>query len=130
MTADTDSAKNALPIRVMVANISGVLLEIVMEAIQEQPDMTVRHYENDLPGLAVAVVDQTDVLICGAPYAYPPPAICRDLWQAYPMLKVFVLTPSGDSAVMYWLSVKRNRLKTVSAAKLVNNIRQLHLMAE
>ena len=83
--------------------MSGILLEIVMRAIQQQPDMTVRHYEKDLAGLALAVGDETDVLIWGAPVAYPPPTIFRNLWHSFPSLKIFVLTPRGDPAVMYWL---------------------------
>jgi DNA-binding NarL/FixJ family response regulator len=126
MTADNYSEQNTLPIRVLITNMSGVLLEIVMRTIQQQPDMTVRHYEKDLVGLAMAVGEQTDVLIIGAPYAYPPPTFCRNLWQTFPRLKIFVLTPSGDPAVMYWLSVRRHHLKTISTEKLVGSIRHVH----
>jgi DNA-binding NarL/FixJ family response regulator len=126
MTADHDSAQQALPIRVLIANISGVILEIVMRAIQQQPDMTIRHYEEDLAGLALAIGDQTDVLIIDAPYLYPPPTICYDLWLSFPTLKVLVLTPSGDAAVVYWLNVERHRLKTVSVRTLARSIRRVH----
>ena len=126
MTIDNDSEGKSLPIRVLVANMSGVLLEIVMRAIQQQPDMTIRHYKKDLAGLALAVGDQTDVLIMDAPYLYPPPTICNDLWLSFPALKVLVLTVSGDAAVVYWLNVERHRLKTVSAHTLVSSIRHVH----
>lgn len=126
MTTERDSERQALPIRILVANVSGVLLEIVMRAIQEQPDMTVKHYEKDMTGLATAVGDQTDVLIMDAPYLYPPPTICHDLWLSSPALKVLVLTVSGDAAVVYWLNVERHRLKTVSAHTLVSSIRHIH----
>ena len=123
MTADDASEQPTLPIRVLVANMAGVLLEIVMQAIEQQPDMKVRNYEKDQAGIAQAVGDETDVLIWGAPYAYPPPLICRDLWRLFPALKIFVLTPSGDPAVMYWLSVQQHRLKTVSVGTLLDSIR-------
>ncbi len=57
---------------------------------------------------------------------YPPPEICRQLWQSFPTLKVLVLTPSGDAAVVYWLSVGRHRLKTVSVETLIGSIRRAH----
>ena len=126
MTADNDSERHDLPIRVLVANISGVLLGIVMQALQEQPDMTVRHYMQDLAGLALAVGDQTDVLIMAAPFVYPPPTICNDLWRSFPALKVLVLTVSGDAAVVYWLNVEQHRLKTVSTETLISSIRHVH----
>jgi DNA-binding NarL/FixJ family response regulator len=126
MTTDHDSEQITNPIRVLVANMSGVLLEIVMGALQQQPDMTIRHYEKELAGLALAVGDQTDVLIMDAPYLYPPPTICHDLWLSFPALKVLVMTTSGDAAVVYWLNVERHRLKTVSAHTLVNSIRRVH----
>ena len=126
MTTESDSERSDLPIRVLVANMSGVLLEIVMRAIQDQPDMTVRHYEKDLAELARVGGDHTDVLIMVATFLYPPPTICHDLWRSFPALKVIVLTASGDAAAVYWLNVERHRLKTVSAHTLVSSIRRIH----
>lgn len=126
MTADNDAERQALPIQVLIVNLSGILLEVVMQALQEQPDMTVRHYEKDLVGLALAVGVETDALIMDAPYLYPPPTICNSLWRSYPTLKVLVLTASGDAAVVYWLNVKRHRLKTISAKTLISSIRRVH----
>jgi hypothetical protein len=126
MMLDNESERNVLPIRVLVANMSGVLLEIVISAIKQQPDMTVRHYGKGLDELGVADGGQTDVLIIGAPYVYPPPTICLDLWHSFPALKVLVLTPSGDAAVVYWLSIHRHRLKAISAEKLAGSIRHVH----
>lgn len=105
--------------------MSGVMFEIVLRAIRQQPGMTVSHYMKDLIELPAAVGGQTDVLMICAPYVYPPPTICRELWISFPALKVLVLTPSGDAAVIYWLSVQQKRLKTVSAGTLMDAIRQV-----
>jgi DNA-binding NarL/FixJ family response regulator len=126
MMVDDDSQRRAPPIRVLVANLSRVLAEIIVQAIQQQADMALLHYAPDLADLPVGVEDQTDVLLLGAAHVYPPPEICRDLWETYPSLKVLVLTPSGDAAVVYWLSVERHRLKTVSAETLIRSIRHAH----
>ena len=126
MIANDDSERLASPIRVLVANLSGVMSEIVRKVVQQQPDMALIEYSVDLAELAVSNVEQSDVLVIGAMHVYPPPEICRQLWQSLPSLKVLVLTPSGDAAVVYWLSVERHRLKTVSAETLISTIRRAH----
>ena len=125
MIPGNDSERRRLPTQVLVANLSGVMLEIVVRAIQQQPDMILTSYTKDLVELREAVGNQTDVLIIGAPYVYPVPTICRDLWRSFPALKVLVITPSGDAAVMYWLSVQRHRLKMVSTKTLIDTIQRV-----
>jgi DNA-binding NarL/FixJ family response regulator len=125
MIANDDLNSQVPAIRVLVANLSGVMSEIVLQAIQKQPDMIVSHHVKDLTELSAAVGDHTDVLMIGAPYVYPPPTVCHELWVSFPKLKVLVLTPSGDAAVIYWLTVRQKRLKTVSASTLANAIRQV-----
>src|SRR5260221_8426216 len=115
MIANDDSERLASPIRVLVANLSGVMSEIVRKVVQQQPDMALIEYSVDLAELAVSNVEQSDVLVIGAMHVYPPPEICRQLRQSLPSLKVLVLTPRGDAAVVYWLRVKRHHLKIVSA---------------
>lgn len=126
MIANGDSERLASPIRVLVANLSEIMSEIVRNVVQQQPDMALIEYSVDLAELAVSTVKQTDVLVIGAMYVYPPPEICRQLWQSFPSLKVLVLTPNGDAAVVYWMSVERHRLKTVSAETLIGSIRRAH----
>ena len=124
MTAHNDSERQSPPIRVLIANLSAVMVEIVVQALQH-PDMILIHYAKDLAELAEAVRSEIDMLIIGAPYVYPPPIICRKLWQSSPRLKILVLTPSGDAAVIHWLHVRQKRLKTVSASTLTDAIRQV-----
>jgi hypothetical protein len=128
MIANDDLERKAPPIRVLVANLSGVMSEIVLQVFQQQPGMIVSNYLKDLVDLPSAVGDQTDVLMIGAPYVYPPPTVCHELWITFPQLKVLVLTPSGDAAVIYWLSVRQKRLKTVSASTLADAMRQVQLL--
>jgi hypothetical protein len=125
MIEDNYSEQQGPPIQVLITNVSGIVFEIVTRALQ-QDGIAIRSYSAGLDELVVNVGDQTDVLIIGAPYVYPPPTICRGLWDSFPTLKILVLAPCGDAAVMYWLSVRRNRLKTVSAQTLVGSIRHVH----
>lgn len=114
------------PIRVLIANLYGAILEVVMAAV-EQAGFVSKQHETGLDDLAEAIGDNgTDVLILGARYLYPPPAICRELWNSFPALEVLVLTLNGDAAVLYWLGLQRKRLVTVSSEALVNTIRSVH----
>jgi len=125
MILEEVSERQSAPIRVHVAITSGVLLEIVLQTLQQQPDMDVTHFVKDPDVIERLVDDQTDVLILGAPYVYPPPPICSDLWHAFPMLKILVMTPNGDAAVIYRLHVHQHRLRTVASSTLVRTIRQV-----
>jgi hypothetical protein len=118
------SGQQTTPIRVYIAMMSGILFEIVTRTIQQQPDMIIKHFVKDSDELKTLVEDQTDVLILSAPYVYPPPPICHTLWRSLPLLKVLVMTPNGDTAVIYRLHVHRQRLKTVAASTLVRTIRR------
>jgi len=125
MILEEVSERQSAPIRVHVAITTGVLLEIVMRTLQQQPDMVISHFVKDPDELKLLVDDQTDVLILDAPYVYPPPPICSDLWHAFPTLKILVMTPNGDAAVIYRLHVHQHRLRTVASSTLVRTIRQV-----
>ena len=125
MILEEVSERQSAPIRVHVALTSGVLLEIVLQTLQQQPDMVVTHFVKDPDVIERLVDDQTDVLILSAAYVYPPPPICSDLWHAFPKLKILVMTPNGDEAVIYRLHVHQHRLRTVASSTLVRTIRQV-----
>jgi|SRR5579859_7952617 len=126
MIANDDSERHTPPIRVLVANKSPVMSEIVRHAVEQHSDLALVDFAGDLAELPQRIGDLTDVLVIGASHAYLPPEICRHLWQSFPSLKVLVLTPSGDAAVVYWLRVAQKRLKTVSAETLIGSIRRVH----
>lgn len=125
MISENLSKRQAIPIRIQIAIKSGVLFEIVMRTLEQQPDMLVKHLVNDSNELKPMAEDQTDVLILSAAYLYPPPAICRHLWLSNPKLKILVLTPNGDSAVIYRLHLHHYRLKAVAANTLISTIRRV-----
>ncbi len=125
MITEDASERQSAPIHVFVAITSGVLLEIVMQTLQQQPDIVITHLVNDPHEIDVVIKDQTDVLILSAPYVYPPPQICSNLWHSFPTLKILVMTPNGDTAVIYRLHLHQHRLKTVAAHTLVRTIRRV-----
>src|SRR5512141_2245500 len=113
MTIANGAKRQAPPIRVSIVNITGVVLEILTNYIRQQADMVLvddPHRSGELP---TALGERTDVMVIGAPYLYPPPEICDGLWRSFPLLKVLVLMPSGDTGMVYWLNVRQRRLHTL-----------------
>jgi len=113
-------------IRILVANLSGILSEFVIQLINEQPDMSlVGQIDGNLEAL-MAARSGVDVVIVGASALYPPPGICSHLLNEVPNLKILVLSTSEAGATGYWLGVRRRRLKPVSATSLLKGIRDLY----
>ncbi len=126
MTIPNSAERQAPPIRVAIINITGVVAEILTKFIRQQPDMVMVD-NTAVPGnVPPTLGERTDVMVIGAPYLYPPPAICDSLWRSFPLLKVLVLMPSGDTGMVYWLNVRQHRLNTVSARSVVSRIRHIH----
>ncbi len=57
MIANGDSERLASPIRVLVANLSEIMSEIVRNVVQQQPDMALIEYSVDLAELAIRTVE-------------------------------------------------------------------------
>jgi hypothetical protein len=115
-------------IRVLIASMPPLLAEIVAQAIHSQPDMVLLGRTQGFPGLLFEAGQQVDVLLLTAESLYPPPVMCRDLLKAFPHLRMLVMTPSADRAVLYWLGPRRRRMKTLSTSALLRNIRQIYAL--
>lgn len=118
---DPDREANA-PIRVLVASLSGILLELITNLLQQQPDMQLVGVVQGQVNILLAATG-VDVLILGAPQVAPLPGICSHLLSEFPHLKILVVTPNGEAARVYWLGLRRQRLGPLSAARLVTEIR-------
>jgi hypothetical protein len=119
------------PIRVLLGTMSGVLANLVRQAIAEhgpEMELATEVTVNTPVDLLVAAGTGVDVVILDAPRAYPPPGICSHLLDQFPHLRVMVLSSSGDTAVAYWLGRRQRRLRTVSAETLAGAIRRAHAL--
>jgi hypothetical protein len=112
-------------IRVLLANLSGVYAELLIDLLSREGDM---HFVDNVQGqveILLASREGVDVVILGAVQAYPPPGICTHLLNEYPHMKILVLEIQGSSAVGYWLGIRRSRLTNVTDATLISSIRSL-----
>ena len=121
----TEDAQNS-PIRVLIANLSGVLAQFVVQIIQEQPDMELIGQVHGPIETLIEARMQTDVLVLGAEQTYPPPGVCSHLLNETPTLKILVVSTENGAMTGYWLGVRRRRFPAVSPEMLLSNIRRLY----
>src|SRR4051812_37470405 len=91
------------PIRVVVANLSGVVLQTLTDQIKEQNDMELTGQAQGTIEVLTYVGENVDVLVLGAEQGYNGglPGICSHLLTEYPRLKILVISSgpgSGDEA--------------------------------
>ncbi len=114
------------PIRVMVANISGVSLQLVVQLIQQEQDMLLVGATQDLLELLTLLDDQVDVLILGVADLSAPPGICSHLLEQFPHLRVLALMTPADRGMAYWLGLHQQPLQTISSTTLLAHIRYVY----
>lgn len=113
-------------IRVVIANMPEVLLQLVAQAIQEQPDMVLVGQARDNLEVLQAAQNDVDLIILGAQTLSPCPGICSHLLSEFPHLKILVMAHSSDIARAYWLGLRQRKVAATSMSVLLRNIRQLH----
>jgi chemotaxis response regulator CheB len=97
-----------------------MLLDIVGEALNAQPDMEVVEADPGASLLHLAGRSRPDVVIIGA----DDPSIASDLVMALPRLKVLAVTGTGYDASLYELRPHKVQLGEVTPRTLVEEIRR------
>lgn len=116
------------PVRVLLANLSGVVAQLVAQLIQQQPDMVLVGPVHGDMELLMAVGDGADVVVLGTTHTDEPPGICSHLLCEFPFLRILLLKSSGDTATLYWLGLRNQRLKTVTDTSLLTTIRRAYTL--
>jgi len=115
-------------IRVLLADVPGVIAPLLVQMIAQQPDMIlVGQVEGSLEVL-IAAGQGADVVILGAPQLRPPPGIISHLLNAFPTIKVMLFSHREDAAVGYWLGVRRCPVKVVTEQSILADVRRLHML--
>ncbi len=113
-------------IRVLVADVPGLLAHTLADEIEAQPDMVlVGRAEGSLEILLEAAWN-VDVVILGAESAEVAPGLVSHLLGEFPHLKILTLSRSQDLMVDYWLDIRCGQALPVSSASLLGKIRQLY----
>lgn len=114
------------PICVLVANLSGVILELIVRLIQEQSDMRLVDIAHSHLEILAGIDEEVNLLLLGVKKLHPLPAICSHLLSENPHLKIIVLTANGEHAKIYWLGLYQQQMHTVSANTLLDAIRYVY----
>jgi chemotaxis response regulator CheB len=95
----------AAPVRVVVANQPRLMRELVVETINEQPDIEVVAEIQDESEI-MQVVDGTnpDFLIIALDESDKRPPICDVLLQRHPEMKILALAPERNCSIFFWAS--------------------------
>jgi hypothetical protein len=114
-------------IRVLIANLNGVVAELIAQTIQQQPDIellgTVKEWNevNSLINKATIFVLGSDEEVSSDTYL----ALLND----YPQLKILILRAEGDEGTVYWRTLHCQQMQVISAQSLIESIRQIHSLS-
>lgn len=124
MNSRRDRHRTTGSIRVLVANLTGIVAEMIQQTLQQQPDIELIA---NVQGWAEidTVVAETDVLLVGVDNLYSLPEFCFRCLSNYPNLKILLLTTTGDEAIAYWRALHCHQLQVISSQSLVESVRQL-----
>ena len=114
------------PIRVLLANLAGVVAELMTQAIAQQQDMVLVGQVQGSVELLLAAQADVHIVVLGARRADPPPGICSHLLTEFPHLRVVVLARGGQVGEMYWLGLRRRKLRQPSTSSLTSVIREAY----
>jgi hypothetical protein len=114
------------PIRILVTDVLDGVYGKIVAMVSAEPDMQIVGRVTNRVELLLAVDDQIEIIILGAPHRSPPPGICSHLLNEYPDLKILVLADDSDELDVYWRGLRQRQLPLLSDESLVSGIRELH----
>jgi hypothetical protein len=103
--------------RILLVDLPRMLLEILAEALEKQPDMAAvvsAHLRVEQPDLS-----EIDVVITG----HDDPQLASLLLERYPRLRLFSLVRDGKDSLLYELRPQRVPLGELSTSDLIEAIR-------
>lgn len=115
--------QTSVRIRVLVAEVSGVLRDIIDATLSAQPDIEVLTSGANASAVRVMNVEHPDVVVIGLGESDVPEAI-EELFGRHPHARVLGIASDGRHAYMHELRPHRVSLGELSPEQLVQVIRQ------
>jgi DNA-binding NarL/FixJ family response regulator len=112
-------------VRVLVANRPRLMREVVRKALSLHADMElVGEIENELEILPAIERTQAHYLIIAQEEVGRRPAICDDVFDKHPHLKILAVAPGSDDSVFYWvfMEIRSSQIET-SEEGVINALR-------
>lgn len=115
-------------IHVLIANLTGMVAEMVQQTLQQQPDVKLLGDIKEWEEIDAAIAE-TDVLVLGVDDVYSPPEDCFRFLGNYPNLKILLLTTTGNEAIAYWRALHCHQTQVTSSQSLIESIRHIYSLS-
>lgn len=115
-------------IHVLIANLTGMVAEMVQQTFQQQPDVKLLGDIKEWEEIDAAIAE-TDVLVLGVDDVYSPPEDCFRFLCNYPNLKILLLTTTGNEAIAYWRALHCHQMQVTSSQSLIESIRHIYSLS-
>lgn len=112
-------------IRVLTANLTGVVAELIAQTIEQQPDIELLGSVKTWAETKV-LVEHATIFMIGFEDEVFSSETCLWLLNDYPQLKIFILRANSDEGIVYWRALNSEQMQIVSAQTLIQSIRHLH----
>lgn len=91
-------------IRVLIANRPALMREVVRTALAHHGEIDIiGEIEDELDILQALERTKIECLIVTQDEAGRRPAICDEVFERYPRMKILAVSPGGDDSVFYWM---------------------------
>lgn len=111
-------------IRVLTANFTGIIAELIIQEIQRQPDIdwlgTVSTWNE-----ANMLMREATVFVVGFEDEVFSSSTCLDLLNDYHQLEILILRANSDEGIMYWRVLHSQQIQVISAQTLIESIRHI-----
>ena len=115
-------------IRVLIANLTGVVAELITQAIHQQPDIELLGAVRQWSEVNV-LIGKATIFVVGVEDEVFSSEICLELLNNYPELKILILRANSDEGIAYWLALHRQPMQVVSSHSLIESMRQIHSLS-
>jgi hypothetical protein len=111
-------------IRVLIANLTGIVAELIVQEIQSQPDLellgTVSGWHD-----ADVLMGHATIFVIGFEDEIFSSSACLERLNDYPQLKILMLRENSDEATIYWRVLHYQQMQVISTRTLIESIRHI-----
>jgi hypothetical protein len=112
-------------LRILIANVPADLEEWLVQEVQDQEDIEIVGQICGYMNILIAAQEDVDVVVMSVEELQPPPGICSHLLAEFPNMKILLLSPLRDKAMLYWMGLHQKDLQSVSSEAILETLRQL-----
>jgi len=125
VNSTTSKYEQSSKIHVLIANFTGIVAELITQAMQQQPDIellgVVRQWHE-----VNALIGEVTIFVIGFEDETFSSETCLWLLNDHPQLKILLLRTDSDEGIVYWRTLNCQQMQIISAQVLIESIRHIH----